>query len=48
VFKKRGIIRVIIGPPVDPVGRDTREVNEEVQRWIESNVDAAQRKSAAT
>src|SRR6186713_305616 len=31
LLKKRGVIRVIIGPPVDPAGRDPRVVNEEVQ-----------------
>ena len=36
--KKRGTIRVIIGPPVEAADRDVREVNEEVQRWIESHV----------
>jgi 1-acyl-sn-glycerol-3-phosphate acyltransferase len=38
VLKKRGTVRVIIGPPIDPVGRDVREVNNEVQAWIESHV----------
>jgi len=33
---------VIIGPPIDPVGRDAREVNEEVQNWIESHVEIPQ------
>jgi len=37
LLKQRGVIRVIIGPPVDPVGRDPRELNEEVQTWIEAN-----------
>ena len=37
LLKKRGTIRVIIGPPIDPVGRDPREVNEEVQAWIEAH-----------
>jgi 1-acyl-sn-glycerol-3-phosphate acyltransferase len=37
LLKKRGTIRVIIGPPIDPVGRDAREVNEEVQTWIEAH-----------
>lgn len=40
LLKKRGTIRVIIGPPIDPAGRDAREVNEEVQTWIERHVDA--------
>ena len=39
LLKKRGTIRVIIGPPIDPAGRDVREVNEEVQTWIECHVD---------
>jgi 1-acyl-sn-glycerol-3-phosphate acyltransferase len=38
VLKRRGTVRVIIGPPIDPVGRDVREVNEEAQAWIESHV----------
>lgn len=27
-----------IGPPIDPAGRDVREVNEEIQAWIEAEV----------
>jgi 1-acyl-sn-glycerol-3-phosphate acyltransferase len=34
LLKKRGTIRVVIGPPIEAAGRDVREVNEEVQRWI--------------
>jgi 1-acyl-sn-glycerol-3-phosphate acyltransferase len=41
VLKKRGVIRVVFGPPVEAAGRDVREVNEEVQAWIESHVDGA-------
>jgi 1-acyl-sn-glycerol-3-phosphate acyltransferase len=37
LLKKRGTIRVIIGPPIQAAGRDVREVNEEVQRWIEAH-----------
>jgi len=47
LLKKRGVIRVIIGPPVDAAGRDTREVNEEVQAWIERNVEAVRPPAAA-
>ena len=36
--KRRGLIRVIIGPPIDCAGRDPREINEEAQRWIEAQV----------
>ena len=38
LMKKSGVIRVVIGPPVDPKGRDVREVNEEVQGWVEAKV----------
>jgi 1-acyl-sn-glycerol-3-phosphate acyltransferase len=38
LLKKRGTIRVIIGPPVAPGDRDVREVNEELQTWIEGHV----------
>jgi 1-acyl-sn-glycerol-3-phosphate acyltransferase len=38
LLKKRGTIRVVIGPPIDAAGRDVREVNEEAQRWIESHI----------
>jgi 1-acyl-sn-glycerol-3-phosphate acyltransferase len=38
LLKKRGKIRVVIGPPIDATGRDVREVNDECQRWIEANV----------
>lgn len=37
LLKKRGTIRVVIGPPIEAAGRDVREVNEEVQRWIEAH-----------
>ena len=42
VLKKRGTIRVIIGAPIDPTGRDVRDVNNEAQAWIESHVIAPQ------
>lgn len=52
LLKKRGVIRVVIGPPIDPAGRDARVVNEEVQAWIESHVEvpgaAATREPADT
>ena len=38
--KKRGTIRVVIGPPVHAVGRDPREVNRMAQDWIEATVAA--------
>ncbi len=38
LLKRRGTIRVVIGPPIDAAGRDVREINEECQRWIEAHV----------
>jgi 1-acyl-sn-glycerol-3-phosphate acyltransferase len=37
-LKKPGTIRVVIGPPIAPAGRDLREINKEVQDWIEATV----------
>jgi len=37
LLKKPGTIRVVIGAPIDPAGRDPREINEEVQRFIEAH-----------
>jgi 1-acyl-sn-glycerol-3-phosphate acyltransferase len=36
LLKKPGLIRVRIGPPITAAGRDPRELNAEVQRWIEA------------
>ena len=38
LLKKPGTVRVVIGRPVSPKGRDVREVNEEVQNWIETTL----------
>jgi 1-acyl-sn-glycerol-3-phosphate acyltransferase len=38
LMKKPGTVRVVIGPPIAPEGRDVREVNKQVQDWIESTV----------
>jgi len=35
--KKPGVIRVVIGPPIETHGRDPREINEEAQRFIEAH-----------
>lgn len=40
LIKKPGTIHVVIGPPIDPAGRDPREVNEQAQAWVESQVSA--------
>lgn len=36
--KRPGVVTFRIGRPVDPAGRDPREVNEEVQAWIEAQI----------
>jgi len=38
LLKKRGTIRLVIGPSIDPTGLTPREVNERAQRWIEDKV----------
>jgi 1-acyl-sn-glycerol-3-phosphate acyltransferase len=38
LLKKQGIIRVVIGPPIDTAGRSPRELNEIAQHWIEDTV----------
>jgi len=42
--KRRGVIRVVIGPPIATAGREPRAINEDAQRWIE---DALARLRAA-
>jgi len=37
--KKPGTVRFVFGPPFDPAGRNAREVNAEIQDWIETKVD---------
>ena len=38
LLKRRGTIRVVIGPPIDPTGREPREINELARAWIDSKV----------
>ncbi|NJD32496.1 MAG: 1-acyl-sn-glycerol-3-phosphate acyltransferase [Gammaproteobacteria bacterium] len=38
IMKKPGVIRVVIGKPIDPRGMDPRQLNEQVQKWIEAKV----------
>ncbi len=37
-LKKRGTIRVVIGAPIDPAGKDPRQLNDEVRRAIEAGL----------
>jgi 1-acyl-sn-glycerol-3-phosphate acyltransferase len=41
LLKKRGTIRVMIGPPIDPAGLSVREINDAAQSWIESALRAS-------
>jgi len=38
LLKKPGTVRVVIGTPVAPGTREVREVNEEIQQWVEATV----------
>jgi 1-acyl-sn-glycerol-3-phosphate acyltransferase len=38
LLKKRGTIRVVIGPPIRSLGRDPRELNAEAQAWVEGKM----------
>jgi len=38
LMKKPGVVRVVIGLPVAAAGREVREVNEQIQAWIEATV----------
>lgn len=38
LLKKPGTVRVVIGAPLNPKGREARELNEEIQRWVETTV----------
>jgi 1-acyl-sn-glycerol-3-phosphate acyltransferase len=36
LLKRRGTIRVLVGPPIPTAGREPREINQRVQDWIEA------------
>jgi 1-acyl-sn-glycerol-3-phosphate acyltransferase len=38
LLKKAGVIRVVIGEPIAPTGKDARELNDEVRRSIEAGL----------
>ncbi len=38
LFKKPGTVRAVIGPPIEAAGRDPRQLNTEVQTWIEGTM----------
>lgn len=38
LLKKPGVVRVVFGPPIEPVPGDARATSDKVQAWIESTV----------
>jgi 1-acyl-sn-glycerol-3-phosphate acyltransferase len=38
LVKKPGVVRVVIGSPIESAGRDPRQLNAEVQSWIEGTM----------
>lgn len=36
LLKKRGTVRVVIGPPIATANRDPREITEDVRAWIDA------------
>lgn len=45
-LKRRGTIQVIIGSPIDPAGKEPRQLNEEVRRAIEAGLARIEERSA--
>ena len=48
LLKRPGCVRVVIGTPIDTEGRDPREINEDVRRFIESTLARMAAERAAT
>jgi 1-acyl-sn-glycerol-3-phosphate acyltransferase len=48
LLKKSGTITVVIGKPIDPAGRDPREVNEEAQAWVEETIRGIRARTGAS
>lgn len=42
-LKKPGVVRFVIGKPIETEGRDPRDINEEAQAWIEGKVEELRR-----
>jgi 1-acyl-sn-glycerol-3-phosphate acyltransferase len=38
LLKKRGTVRVVIGPPIATAGREARDINEDTRAWIDGTV----------
>jgi 1-acyl-sn-glycerol-3-phosphate acyltransferase len=39
LLKRRGTIRVVIGKPIATAGVEARQINEQVQRWIDAQLE---------
>ena len=39
VMKRPGTIRMVIGPPIEAAGRSPRDVNRDVEAWIENTLE---------
>lgn len=46
--KKPGVIRVVIGPPIEAAGRNPRELNDQVRAWIEDEIAAMEERRRST
>lgn len=46
LLKRAGTVRVVIGAPIPTAGREPRAINDDVQRWIEAQVQALLPRSA--
>jgi 1-acyl-sn-glycerol-3-phosphate acyltransferase len=38
LLKRPGTVRVVVGPPIEALGREPRELNEQAQAWIEGKM----------
>jgi len=45
-LKRPGTVRVVIGPPIPSTGRSARDLNHDVQSWIEATIAAMAERAA--
>ena len=45
VMKRPGTIRMVIGPPIEAAGRSPRDVNRDVEAWIENTLEKSGKKT---
>ncbi|MYF71736.1 MAG: 1-acyl-sn-glycerol-3-phosphate acyltransferase [Proteobacteria bacterium] len=46
LIKRPGTIRMVIGPPIEAAGRSPRDVNRDVESWIETTLEEIRRQDA--